>query len=232
MKQRIYRYLFVLLLAAGMLPAQAQVGEQRNNLALGINGGINLNSVSFSPSVQQKNLMGITGGITARYISELYFKMICGAQLEINFSQHGWSEHYEDYPELGYTRKMNYIEIPLLAHLAFGNEQGFQFFIHAGPQIGLLLGDSQSIEGNWDAIANSTNLVTEQHDKAIDNTFDYGITAGLGIELRTKAGSFIMEGRYYYALADFYGNTKSDYFARSAHGVISARITYLFHLLK
>ena len=52
--------------------------------------------------------MGINGGVTARYISEKYFSMICGAQIELNFSQHGWDEYYEDYPTLSYTRTMNY----------------------------------------------------------------------------------------------------------------------------
>ena len=35
--------------------------------------------------------------------------MICGAQIELNFSQHGWDEYYEDYPTLSYTRTMNYV---------------------------------------------------------------------------------------------------------------------------
>ena len=54
-----------LLLTVWALPGRAQVGEQRHNLAVGFNGGINLNSVSFSPTVRQKNLMGINGGLTA-----------------------------------------------------------------------------------------------------------------------------------------------------------------------
>ena len=142
--------IFALLMCACILPLHAQVGEQRHNFAVGVNGGINLNSVSFSPSIKQKNLMGINGGVTARYISEKYFSMICGAQIELNFSQHGWDEYYEDYPTLSYTRTMNYVEIPFLAHLAFGKDRGLQFFIHAGPQIGFLLGDSEKIDGDWD----------------------------------------------------------------------------------
>ena len=67
---------------------------------------------------------------------------------------------------------------------------------------------------------------------AADNRFDYGITGGAGVELRTKAGNFLVEGRYYYALSDFYNSTKKDYFSRSAHGVITAKITYLFDLRK
>lgn len=159
--------IFALLVCACILPLHAQVGEQRHNFAVGVNGGINLNSVSFSPSVKQKNLMGINGGVTARYISEKYFSMICGAQIELNFSQHGWDEYYEDYPTLSYTRTMNYVEIPFLAHLAFGKDRGLQFFIHAGPQIGFLLGDSEKIDGDWDGtVAESyTNITVEQHGK-------------------------------------------------------------------
>ena len=220
----------LLLLLASAGRANAQVGEQRHNFALGLNGGINLNSVSFSPTVRQSNLMGITGGLTARYISERYFKMICGAQIEVNFSQHGWDEYYQDYPDLQYTRKMNYVEIPFLAHLAFGKEKrGLQFFIHAGPQIGFFLSDSYTQSGPWE---DYSSVVVEHHDKKVDNKFDYGIAAGLGVELKTGAGNFLLEGRYYYALADFYSSTKKDYFSRSAHGVITAKLTYLFDLVK
>ena len=51
--------IFALLMCACILPLHAQVGEQRHNFAVGVNGGINLNSVSFSPSIKQKNPMGI-----------------------------------------------------------------------------------------------------------------------------------------------------------------------------
>lgn len=54
-----------LLAGTCALPANAQIGEQRHNFSVGINGGINLNSVSFSPRVRQNNLMGINGGVTA-----------------------------------------------------------------------------------------------------------------------------------------------------------------------
>ncbi len=63
-----------------------------------------------------------------------------------------------------------------------------------------------------------------------DNKFDYGIAVGGGFELRTNVGHFLIEGRYYLALSDFYGNTKKDYFSRSAHSTIQAKMTYLFDL--
>lgn len=229
------------LLSAGFtLPATAQIGEPRSNFSVGVNGGINLNSASFTPTIKQNSLMGITGGLTARYISEKYFAMICGAQVELNFSQRGWDELFEipgengdmvEDPTQTYTRKMTYIDIPFLAHLAFGNERGLQFFLNLGPQVGFLIGESETIDGvDMDRLSSTQKAV---YGVKIQNKFDYGIVGGGGVELRTKkAGSFIVEGRYYFALSDFYKTAKKDYFARAAHGTISVKLTYLFDLKK
>ena len=117
------------LLIGIAFPAMAQIGEMRHNFAIGINGGVNLNKVSFQRKIKQSMPMGITGGLTARYISEKYFAMICGAQVELNFSQRGWEEAFEladGTKDLSrsYSRNMNYIDIPFLAHLAFGKDYG------------------------------------------------------------------------------------------------------------
>ena len=240
---KIIPFLIATLLLTGFaLPAVAQIGEARNNLSVGINGGVNLNSASFTPTIKQNSLMGITGGLTARYISEKYFAMICGAQVELNVSQRGWDQLFETIsldangyevtskdPTKTYTRKMTYIDIPFLAHLAFGRDRGLQFFVHAGPQISFLIGESETISGvNMDQLSNTQKAV---YGVKIQNKFDYGIAGGGGVELRTKkAGSFIVEGRYYFALSDFYSTTKKDYFARAAHGTITIKLTYLFDL--
>ena len=228
------------LLVGLIFPASAQIGEARHNFSVGFNGGVNLNSASFTPTIKQNSLMGITGGLTARYISEKYFAMICGAQVELNFSQRGWDELFEIAGENGepvkdtsraYTRKLNYIDIPFLAHLAFGNEKGLQFFLNLGPQIGFLIGESEKTTNiDMNSLTNTQKAV---YGGKLDNKFDYGIAGGGGIELRTKkAGSFLVEGRYYFALSDFYSTSKKDYFSRSAHGTIVAKITYLFDLKK
>lgn len=238
---KIKSFLITAFLLAGItLPATAQIGEARNNFSVGINGGINLNSTSFTPTIKQNSLMGITGGLTARYISEKYFAMICGAQVELNISQRGWDELFEVMDENGqtvedptrsYTRKMTYVDIPFLAHLAFGNEKGLQFFVHAGPQIGFLIGESETMDGI--DMNNLTNTQKAVYGNKIQNKFDYGIAGGGGIEFRSKrAGSFLLEGRYYFALSDFYSTTKKDYFARAAHGTITVKFTYLFNLKK
>ena len=188
---KIKTFLLATLLLTGLVfPATAQIGEPRSNFSVGVNGGVNLNSASFTPTIKQNSLMGITGGLTARYISEKYFAMICGAQVELNISQRGWDELFEMEDENGqtikvpgktYTRKMTYVDIPFLAHLAFGRERGLQFFVHAGPQIGFLIGESETIEGiDMNTLSNTQKAI---YGVKIQNKFDYGITGGGGVEI-------------------------------------------------
>lgn len=159
--------------------------------------------------------------------------MICGIQAEINYSQRGWKERIEDGSGDTYKRTMSYIEIPLLAHLAFGKDQGngARFFINLGPQIAFLIGEKEAQSSSWHP-EQRPNGITEQYGKLADNKFDYGIVGGGGVEIRTGIGHFLLEGRYYFGLSDFYNSTKKDFFSRSAHSYIGGRLTYLFDLKK
>lgn len=217
------------LLAAA--PAHAQLQEQRSNLSVGVNGGVNLNSVSFTPRIKQSSYMAPTFGLTARYISEKYFKMICGIQAEVNYSVHGWKEKIEDGSGDTYHRQMNYVEIPLLAHLAFGKDgtRGARFVVNLGPQIGFLISEKEVKSDPWDP-SQRTNGVVQQYGYMADRKFAYGLTGGAGLEVMTGIGRFIAEARYYYGLSDFYNSTKKDPFSRSAHTSIVGKITYLFDL--
>lgn len=224
----------IMLLLGVASPSLAQIGELRHNFSVGINGGVNLNKVTFEPRIRQNMPMAVTAGLTGRYISEKYFAMICGAQVEVNLSQRGWDELFETADgqkdlTRSYRRNMTYIDIPFLAHLAFGKDRGLQFFINLGPQVAFLLSESEKATG-W---TEEMIAARPEYGKKIENKFDYGITGGVGFEIRTKrAGHFLLEGRYYFALADFYKTRKQDEFSRAAHNTISVKLTYLFDLTK
>ena len=214
------------------LNISAQIEESRNLLEIGVSGGLNLNKAEFQPTIRQKMLNGINGGICVRYTSEKYFSMICAAQIEVNFSQRGWEEDFDDGTDNRYSRLLNYIEIPLLAHLSWGKEEkGFQFFVNLGPQFGFFISDSETYEGNWKPEERPVSL-QPIYGKEVYNKFDYGIAGGAGIELKTKAGNFFIEGRYYYGLADIFNNSKLDDFGRSANQTITARIGYSVPIFK
>ena len=231
---KVKKILLTALVCVFALPMMAQLGEVRNNLAVGVNAGMNMNTVTFSPQIKQNSHMGMSFGLTARYMSEKYFKMMCGIQAEINYTQRGWKENIEDGSGDTYSRTMNYVEIPLLAHLAFGKDaldSGTKFFINMGPQVAYFISEKEKMSEEWNPTYRP-NGVNQQYGKWVENKFDYGILGGIGMELSTKAGHFLLEGRYYYGLADFWGSSKKDDFGRSGHSYMGVKLTYLFDITK
>ena len=122
------------------LAAAAQIGDHRNELAVGVNGGYTMSTVGFNPNIPQTQLGGVTGGFTMRYTCEKYFKSICAIVAEVNLTQMGWKENINDVndqPVINgktglaeeYQRQLTYVQVPLLARLGWGRERnGFQFF--------------------------------------------------------------------------------------------------------
>lgn len=239
MRHRWAALLTVALVAVSA--ARAQIGEPRNAVAVGFNGGVSMNSVTFDPTIKQVQHMGPTFGVTLRLTSEKYFKTLCALQMEVNYAQLGWEEDInssadEPLPDT-YRRDMSYIQIPFFARLGWGHEhRGLMGYFLAGPQVGFCLGESSKRSAEWtlDGSGNPDrpNGMYAQYDMPLEHKFDYGIAAGLGMELNTKIGHFMVDGRYYYGLSDLFGNSKSDVFARSNNGTISVKLTYLIDLRK
>ncbi len=214
--------------------AYSQIGEPRNDLAIGFNAGYTLNQVSFNPTIQQKLKGSPTFGFTARYTCEKYFKSLCSIQLEVNYANLGWEENIETSNDT-YKRDISYIQIPLLARMGWGYEQkGALFYVVAGPQLGFCLSEKSHKSGlfNDSTLNLRPGLINQQYGMAVKNKFEYGITAGAGLEINTKIGHFFLEGRYYYGLSDIFGNGKKDVFGRSANGTIIIKAGYLFDIIR
>lgn len=225
------RYIIIITALFLSFVANAQIEQPRRILEVGFAGGMNMNKMDFQPTIRQTYLNGINGGISLRYTSEKYFSMICAAQMEVNFSQRGWKEDFDDETGNSYSRTLNYIEVPLLAHLSWGKEErGLQFFVNLGPQFGFFIGDSEDYIGSWTP-EERPQSIRPVYGKEVEKKFDYGIAGGLGVELKTKAGNFFVEGRYYYGLSDIYGNSKTDDFGRSANQTIYIRAGYSIRIL-
>ena len=92
-----------------------------------------------------------------------------------------------------------------------------QFFFQAGPQFGYMLNESTKTNFRFENMNRDdrASLTCAQDTMSVENKFDYGIAAGLGVELSLKhVGHFLLEGRYYYGLGNIYGDTKRDYFGK------------------
>lgn len=83
-------------LALVTVHATAQIGEHRNVVSIGVNGGYAMSNVGFTPKVNQKMYGGMTGGVTFRYVCEKYFNTVCALQAEVNYTQAGWKEDILD----------------------------------------------------------------------------------------------------------------------------------------
>lgn len=205
------------LLFAGS--GMAQANKFKREFSVGPSFGMTFSSISFYPKVNQGMLQGNTGGVAVRWITEKNL----GLQAELNYTQQGWKEAFEEQPQYTYNRTINYIELPFLTHIYFGSDR-FHVYLNLGPKIGYALNEKTESNLNGE----EPNRTNDQHDMAIEKRFDWGLCGGPGIELRTGIGSFILEGRYYYALGDIFNSTKSDPFAKSPAQVFGAKFIYLF----
>jgi len=221
------------LMLAFCCNAFAQIGEYRNDVSVGANVGMTMSSMDFSPKIKQGYNMFPTIGLTGRYVCEKYFSTICAVEVELDYNRQGWKEDIQDGSGNTYQRNLSYIQLPILMQMGWGRERrGAKFIFEAGPQFGFMFADSEARGGGeWDP-SGRPNDVTHQYSHGPDNKFDYGLTGGIGLELSTSIGHFILVGRYYYGLGDIYDNSKSGYFSRSANQVISVRLTYLKDLIR
>lgn len=239
-----------------MSSAVAQVGEHRNDFAIGASGGYVMSSIRFLPKISQSQHGGATAGLTVRYTCEKYFKSICAIVGEVNVAQIGWKENIMSSndqpvpvrdPQTGevvqnmfeeYSRDMTYIQIPVFARLGWGRERkGFQAFFQVGPQLSYNLSEKTRMNFDRDhpnmEWGGRVSPVVKQYYMPIENRFDYGVAGGLGLEYsHRKIGHFMLEGRYYYGLGNIYGNSKRDYFAASNFQNIVVKLSYLFDVSK
>ena len=205
------------LLFAGIL--KAQQANFQPEWTFGGSAGATFSKIRFTQNVPQDMLLQATGGLAVRYISEKHF----GLQLELNYSQRGWKETVDTVMHVNeYSRRIDYLELPLMTHIYFNMGKRARLIFNLGPQIGFQIGEKELSR----KINTPDGLYSGIYDQKIQRKFDYGIAGGGGVELRTGIGSFVLEGRYYFGLSDIFNNTRSDYFQSSGNQLTTIKLTY------
>lgn len=197
---------------------------------VGVHGGMSMSTVSFFPSIKDRMLSGMQFGVAFRYAEERHVGLVA----ELNLEQRGWAEDFSGTP-LTYSHRTTYVELPVLTHIFFGSRV-VKCFINLGPEIGYMI--SNKIDSNFDYHNPSgvegfpdDNRHVEQMKMEITNKFDYGITAGAGVEfVIRKRHSLMLEGRYYYGLGNIFPSTKKDYFSSSRGSSILVTLGYMFRI--
>lgn len=224
--------LVLLLLATTTIVQAQQSNIFKPKFSLGFGAGPVFSSVDFDPTIPQSSNQGLSAGVAVKFISEKHL----GVLAELNYSQRGWTEDFSELPknpDHAYSRTLNYIEVPLMTHIYFGNK--VKFILNLGPQVSYMFSDKANMNDELFL------YIADQRDKdpdapiglqyeELDNKFDYGLLGGAGISFDTGVGSFSLEGRYYFGLGDTFDNSRSraGNFSRSAHRYFSGKLTYYF----
>lgn len=228
MKITLKNAIFSAAIVAAGLSANAQT-HYSSNISVGVKGGVDLSRVMFTPSVKQGFLLGGNVGVTFRYIEENHFGLIA----EVNWEQRGWKENFEEYP-FEYSRTIDYIQIPFLAHIYFGKRG--RFFFNAGPEIGFRIGESTKANFDYNNLSSVTGFPTSlrttyQYQMAAENKVDFGISAGLGSEFSlNRRNSIYIEGRFYYGLGNVLKSGRTENFRGSNSMSIMASVGYWFRV--
>lgn len=198
---------------------------------IGAKAGLSMSSVAFTPEVEQGMTSGMIGGITFRYAEERHVGLIA----EINIIERGWKEEFEDGEPFEYSRKLTYIQLPLLTHIFFGKKR-FKGFINLGPEISFMVKNSYTANfdpKNIDLIPDfpTENRMIEQLSMDIAKKFDYGITGGVGVEfLANRKNSVSLEARYYFGLGNIFPSSKKDVFDASRNTSIMLTLGYHYRI--
>ena len=226
--------IFIALFAIATATAHEAVAANlfsRNNLSVGVKGGISLSRMNFQPSVSQRLITGMVMGASVRYIEENHFGLIG----EINLEQRGWNEDFKPLEGYSFKRQFTYVQVPLLTHIYFGSDRA-RFFVNAGPEIGFMIGDKTSSNFDYENAAAIEEITSsyrkiEQYILPVERKFDYGISASLGMEVSVAPKHAInVEGRFYYGLNDVFSNRKSDPFQGSSAMSIMITMGYNFRI--
>lgn len=223
------RIVLLLTVFLGIMGAKAQT-HYIPHVWVGGHAGMTMSEISFSPSVRQSMVQGMTAGLSFRYAEERHVGLIA----EFNISQRGWKEDFEGAP-FSYSRRLTYMEIPVLTHIFFGSPK-FKGFFNLGPVVGYMIGDNIKSDFDYahpDQVPGFplSNRSTEQMAMEIKNKFDYGITAGAGCEFVVKRRhAFSLEARYYFGLGNIYPSSKKDTFSASRGTSIMVTLGYMFRL--
>lgn len=160
---------------------------QANAQNFGFKGGYNYSS--FNGDVAKDNTLKGLSGFYVGALLELPLGDVISLQPEVIYSRQGaaW-EQKNILGEFKKDLKLDYLNIPVMAKVNLG-----PLFLQGGVQFGFLVGKPET-----SSTVNGLR-VTEQVDKDAYASFDFGVGAGLGVNLSQH---FFVEARYTHSLTN------------------------------
>lgn len=187
MKKLITKIFIAAGFAAFFAPANAQIGFRI---------GANLANASISDDDEGTFKMkpGISAGV--------FYQIQSGSltiQPEINFAQQG-TKFEVDFLGSSVESKitMNYIQVPILVKYGFGDMEKLNFFVQAGPYVGLGIGNAKSETCVDGGDCETDDIEYGSDDEQIKNP-DFGAQLGAGVNINKNIS---IDVRYVLGLAN------------------------------
>ena len=203
MKNRILKFsllsLFSLTLAVG---AFAQTSDRV--WSFGPEAG-----ASFSKHGMDAEDSDLKAGLVAGAFATYSIRNTYGFTVKVLFNQMGAQTDDGDVKE-----QLNYIEIPVLARFFFNREGTVRPNVFVGPSFGFLTGAKWKVgDGDYENVEDIDGLFDGGIDsyKDVYNTFNFGLGAGLGLNIRVADEMyFIIDARYTYGFTDVLKNNDDN----------------------
>ena len=176
----------LVILFVTMISASIVAQDSNKKSKAGIKGGYNLSAVSFNGDSETEQLHGFHIG----FYGESFIGNNVSLQLELLYSQQG----YKIIDGSGtYKQELDYINLPLMVKL-YPSEN---FFLEAGPQIGLSIAHKETFDSGF--------ILYDTSKEFDPRNFDWGLNFGGGF----KTNSGVSLGvRYHLGLNDIYDEDK------------------------
>jgi hypothetical protein len=168
----------------------AQQTRRRQVLSIAPRVGVNISD--FNGDVANNNIqLGFSGGAMLTYSVVNTF----GISVEALYSQKG--AKFENTPNK-FNRRINYIEVPVLARYFLNKNGDFRPNLFIGPDFGFKV----SAKDVNRELANGAGLPDADISSAI-NPVDVGVTGGIGLNFSViESTRFLIDARYTYGLTD------------------------------
>lgn len=189
--------LFFLVIQSNQLQAQ-----------LGVRASLNLANATLDPdsaeSTDFSSKLGLGIGV--------FYKLILSDQLtlqpELNYMQQGTKlsgdilgESFES------TFSLNYLQIPVLFKYSFGDMNATNFFVEAGPYIGIGIG-KEKIESCYGGKCETIENDYDGEDVEGPKPLDYGLQVGVGVNLNKNIS---VDARYLLGLSNLNGDSEGSF---------------------
>ncbi len=185
---------------------------------LGLHTGINLCWTHFDPDINQKLYTANNTGIIFRHISEPKI----GLQFELNFSHKGWIEDRDTLGE--YKRRLQVYDMPLMAVFLFGKKK-LKLSFSIGPYLTYRKKENEAVN------VNDTIYYRDYYNVPLEHKWEFGLLAGLGIELHYRIGIFALRGSYSYSITSLFPiNAPVFYYDYSNLQVVHISLAYMLNL--